>query len=347
MIYSNSFELEDGPAPESSSPKTGVRAAGFTLIELLVVIAILALLAAIILPTLSRAKQAGYNAVCVSNLHQWALALNMYVQDCSVYPPPISLPGEPRIWSKGCWYMRLRDYAQAGPLLGGWTVGKPGLPSGLDVCPGYLRLPGVFDPRVDPGSGLPKVATSYSYNSLGQWGQQGKIEQWGTQASDRGGLGLFLLDPRPARVRPVRESEVACPSDMIAIGDCFVSAYYLQQWYSINTSGITITPFRPHNMWGWQGDPDGEYFPVRLTDNVYQMRGTSGSDPGAMMDVYPGITAAEVLRKIQDGVMRRHRGQWNMSFCDGHVTSFPTPILFDLRRGETFARWNRDHQPHN
>lgn len=60
---------------------TDVKSDGFTLVELLVVISIIAMLLAILLPSLSKARDQGRRTVC-SNLHkQWALALVMYTYD--------------------------------------------------------------------------------------------------------------------------------------------------------------------------------------------------------------------------------------------------------------------------
>ena len=83
------------------------RRGGFTVIELLVVIAIIAILAAMLLPALAKAKGKAQSANCKSNLQQIGIAMNMYAEDNGGWLPTTTHGGS----TNASWIYQL-----AGPL---------------------------------------------------------------------------------------------------------------------------------------------------------------------------------------------------------------------------------------
>ena len=177
----------------------GVEPRAFTLIELLVVIAIIAILAAMLLPALTKAKAKAKGAACSSNLRQLGIALMMYADDNNAYPCA-QLQGAGIIYY--LWPPRLRQYTAAGKDVGVFT------------CP---AAPAESRWNVQFGSGRP---AQYGYLADEVWLESRQtnfvsygFNGWGSSPALFLGLGVGESDP------PTKSTAVVNPANMVALAD--------------------------------------------------------------------------------------------------------------------------------
>ncbi len=160
---------------------------GFTLIELLVTLGIIAILAAMLMPGLTRARRAAHRTVCASNLRQVGLAFEMYLQSHAGVYPWAEDPVRPGIWlwmGRG-WRPELEPFL---PRAGG---------PGVFFCPGDVKASQQYD------------YTSYAY-SMAFYHSPEQINGMTSTADN-------YTNPRPPA--PQKAAAVVFPSSKVLAGE--------------------------------------------------------------------------------------------------------------------------------
>jgi prepilin-type N-terminal cleavage/methylation domain-containing protein/prepilin-type processing-associated H-X9-DG protein len=291
---------------------------GFSLIELLVVIAVIALLMAILLPALRRARGQARAVVCCSNLRQLAIIFNMYA---------IGNDGRP---------FRQKGYAMASPEPWMYTLREETAGSnGIRCCPEATRP---ADPTgrtsLEEGGGFPpRKSAGTLRDALG-----GTRRAWGK-------FSMSNMDSAPPPPVPIRRKSLTA--------DDYYGSYSLNNWAAVHPEdrgsfivGVelakpSLTP--EDTFWGATHSRAQADIPLFL-DSTWWCAWPKDVDQPPQYEEHDEDFPCGCKNSMRRLCINRHYGHVNTVFVDGSARKVGLKELWTLkwhRRFNTANQWTK------
>ncbi len=282
-FYSTWRNGRDGPASQHAVVGRCACDSAFTLIELLVVIAIIAILAALLLPALAKAKQQASSAYCLNNLKQLTLGITLYCGDNNDVCPAAASANYG--FSQYDWiYWNTNPY----PTL---PNGQPALFQYSPVMQEISVKSNTVIARCPMDLDISGRTTTYPYSYLINWmDPQGSVNIGNCSGYDETGALDFLK---------FKQSQVISPAQKMLLVESVTDAT------NPNDSPPPNRGIQTAAEAGWNTAFQA------VAGRWEGLRGGTWAD-----SIYSRYT-------VDNYLTMRHGGNANVSFCDGHVSAVP------------------------